>query len=225
MTSRRTPARPPTPRRRFDPRRIVAIAVATATLAGFGIAASPVIAADGTVTIKDNVFQPAAVSVGVNETVTWSNLGARNHTVTADDGSFDSGPLEPGDAFATVFPTAGSFPYHCAIHPTMRGTITVGAGAPAASVSVAPVTTPPGTLPPSFSPVPTQVPPPSVASPSTTALASAGGSAGPAGSGGADPGAVSSTLPGVGLPAIGVIALLLVVLVALSFVVPRRRRG
>ena len=49
--------------------------------------------------------------------VTWTNLGSGPHTVTADDGSFDSGPLVPGTCFSQPFPTAGLVTYHCALHP------------------------------------------------------------------------------------------------------------
>jgi plastocyanin len=47
------------------------------------------------------------------------------HTVTADDGSFDSGPIAQGETFSQVFNAAGSVGYHCEIHPQMTGTIIV----------------------------------------------------------------------------------------------------
>jgi hypothetical protein len=45
--------------------------------------------------------------------------------VTADDGSFDSGPLAPRASFGRTFPSAGLFTVHCAIHPQMVGAVTV----------------------------------------------------------------------------------------------------
>jgi plastocyanin len=45
--------------------------------------------------------------------------------VTADDGSFASGTLAQDAAFTRAFPTAGTFAYHCAIHPSMIGTVVV----------------------------------------------------------------------------------------------------
>jgi len=48
--------------------------------------------------------------------------------VTADDGSFDSGDLEPSDGFSWYFDTPGTYTYTCADHPWMTGTIIVGDG-------------------------------------------------------------------------------------------------
>jgi plastocyanin len=91
------------------------------------------------VTIANFAFGPASISVPVGSTVTWTNQDSTNHTVTADDGSFDSGPLAPGATFSQTFDTAGTFTYHCAIHSSMKGTITVTA---ATSASPAPSTAP-----------------------------------------------------------------------------------
>jgi plastocyanin len=77
------------------------------------------------VVISDFQFAPADMSVAVGTTVTWSNQGPSGHTVTADDGSFDSGTITAGSSFANTFDTAGTFTYHCSIHPQMTGTITV----------------------------------------------------------------------------------------------------
>ena len=78
------------------------------------------------VAIKDFSFQPASISVAVGSTVTWTNNDTTGHTVTADDGSFDSGTVAPGATFSHTFDTAGTFTYHCNIHPSMTATITVG---------------------------------------------------------------------------------------------------
>jgi plastocyanin len=47
------------------------------------------------------------------------------HNITADDASFTSGNLPPGNTFEHTFTVAGSYAYHCSIHPTMKGTVTV----------------------------------------------------------------------------------------------------
>ena len=59
--------------------------------------------------------------------VAWVNCesSATEHTVTADDGAYDSTPLAVGKAFARTFPTAGTFTYHCEPHPFMKGRIVV----------------------------------------------------------------------------------------------------
>ena len=77
------------------------------------------------VTIIDFAFEPASLLVEAGMVVTWTNLGAGAHTVTADDGAFDSGPLAPGTCCSQAFPTPGLVTYHCAVHPQMTGAVTV----------------------------------------------------------------------------------------------------
>ncbi|HVC27163.1 MAG TPA: cupredoxin domain-containing protein [Nitrososphaerales archaeon] len=71
---------------------------------------------------------PVTVVVGVNNTVTWVNNDSAPHTVTANDGSFDSGNMAPTGAFTFTFTTPGTYHYHCIYHPWMVGTIIVKAG-------------------------------------------------------------------------------------------------
>ena len=69
-------------------------------------------------------FVPGAVSISVGSSVDWSNSDSTEHHPTADDGSWDADL--PAGADGTVrFNTAGTWSYHCSIHPTMTGTITV----------------------------------------------------------------------------------------------------
>jgi plastocyanin len=82
-------------------------------------------AAGQAVTIQDFKFSPDAITVPVGATVTWTNADSTQHTVTADDGSFDSGPLDSGATFSQTFATAGTFTYHCNIHSNMTATVTV----------------------------------------------------------------------------------------------------
>ncbi len=67
--------------------------------------------------------QPLTVPVGT--TVVWTNKDSAAHTVTASDGSFDSGSLDQGATFSFTFSKAGTFNYTCQFHPNMKGTITV----------------------------------------------------------------------------------------------------
>jgi len=81
------------------------------------------------VAIGDNFFDPLDVAVEPGSTITWTNNGDEPHTVTADDGSFDSGRLNPGDSYTVAFGGQGTVRYHCEIHPEeMRGSVTVGGG-------------------------------------------------------------------------------------------------
>jgi plastocyanin len=79
----------------------------------------------GASTLGNRAFAPDQVDIAVGGTVTWSNTDTVAHTTTADQGSWDSGSVAPGGKFSSTYSTAGTFPYHCAIHPGMVGTITV----------------------------------------------------------------------------------------------------
>jgi plastocyanin len=83
-----------------------------------------------TVSIRDFSFEPAQLSVEPGTTVTWTNEGNEPHTVTADNGLFDSGVLYPGDSYSVQFDGMGTLSYYCTLHPSMRGGITVGGGTP-----------------------------------------------------------------------------------------------
>jgi plastocyanin len=107
---------------------MLAGALATALIVvALGLGARSVAAQESAaVSIVDFAFQPASVEIATGGTVTWTNTGQAPHTVTADDGSFDSGTLSPGTTFSQTFATAGTFTYHCNIHPQMTATVIVG---------------------------------------------------------------------------------------------------
>ncbi len=82
--------------------------------------------------IKDFSFSPSTLSVkgvviaGVNPKVTWINRDSVSHTVTVDSGTGpNSSILKPGDTYTYTFTKVGTFNYHCNIHPSMKGTVTV----------------------------------------------------------------------------------------------------
>ena len=145
-------------------RRQVLSAVSKATVAGVGaalvarplgiIGTQPSAAAQGSasVGIVDFAFDPSSVAVDAGATVTWTNQGPSPHTVTADDGSFDSGTLNAGASFSFTFASAGTVSYHCTIHPNMVGSVVVSGGAtpetptaPAAETATAPAAVMPTT--------------------------------------------------------------------------------
>lgn len=82
-------------------------------------------ASTATVSIKNMAFNPLSLSVTTGTTVTWVNNDTTAHTVTADDGSFNSGIIATGAKFTWAFSTAGTFAYHCTLHPEMMGTVVV----------------------------------------------------------------------------------------------------
>jgi plastocyanin len=81
---------------------------------------------DRTVALYDNYFQPSQITVAAGTTVRWVNSGRHQHTVTSDDGLWDSGELLSGSSYARTFTAPGTYPYHCAIHAgEMRGVVIV----------------------------------------------------------------------------------------------------
>ena len=85
--------------------------------------------ADATVTvhIKDFAYNPATLTVAPGTVVRFVNDDGEAHTVTALDRSFDSSGLDTGNAWAYRFAKPGRYPYFCALHPFMKGTVVVRA--------------------------------------------------------------------------------------------------
>jgi plastocyanin len=103
-----------------------ALAVSAALRAG----AAPLAAAPQNVGLVDFQFVPETIFVKLGDAVSWKNNGMFAHTVTAADGSFDSGNLDPGQSFLQTFGQAGVFLYYCKYHGTktgqgMHGTVVV----------------------------------------------------------------------------------------------------
>lgn len=82
-------------------------------------------AAPAAVSMAYITYAPAHLEVLVGRPVVWSNDSARNHTVTADDGSFDSGRLAVGERFTHTFMSEGEVTYHCDLHAGMAGMLDV----------------------------------------------------------------------------------------------------
>jgi plastocyanin len=72
-------------------------------------------------------FDPSEITVAAGGSVTFVDAGKEAHTATADGASFDTGTLNPGESKAVTFDEAGSFAYHCSLHPWMKGTVVVTA--------------------------------------------------------------------------------------------------
>ena len=134
--------------------RVVPLALVTATLAcggystptgptGGGQMSSPPPAGTVAVSIQDFSFSPASVTIKAGTTVRWTNQGPSAHTTTSDGGVWTSGTLNApsgaggymggGTAAGTFdfrFTQAGTFAYHCSLHPPsmypgFTGTVTV----------------------------------------------------------------------------------------------------
>jgi plastocyanin len=77
------------------------------------------------VTIESFAFNPDSLTIKVGDTVTWTNKDSVGHTITEDKGAFDSGSINNGATFSFTFKTAGTFSYHCTVHPNMTAKIIV----------------------------------------------------------------------------------------------------
>ena len=77
------------------------------------------------VSIAGFAFSATSLSVAKGTKITWKNNDATTHTVTSDDGTFDSGNIAPGGSYSYTFADAGTFAYHCKIHPTMKAKVVV----------------------------------------------------------------------------------------------------
>ena len=97
------------------------------------------------VSIANFAFHPDTITVviGVNNTVIWTNNDATSHTVMSDSSLFGSGILTPHATYTFTFDQAGTYGYHCSIHPSMTGAVHVVSQTPtntttSSSASVSP---------------------------------------------------------------------------------------
>lgn len=118
---------------RATARRVLRLA-GLATLAALWLAAGGAIASSEgyiSVTMLDNVFKPEIMRVPVGTDVEWRNDGINVHNVTADDGTYASGNLEPGQEFTRTFAEPGVYKFTCTLHGAagvggMIGMVVVG---------------------------------------------------------------------------------------------------
>ncbi|WP_406197479.1 cupredoxin domain-containing protein [Kitasatospora sp. NBC_01560] len=99
---------------------------ATASSSGSGAASTP--AGQLTVTIQDFLFHPDNLTVAPGATITVTNQDSAEHTLTATTAGkeFDTGVLATGQSATITAPSApGTYPFHCDIHPSMKGTLVV----------------------------------------------------------------------------------------------------
>src|SRR5919202_1681091 len=89
------------------------------------VVAAPAHAATINVKITKSGFSPSSVRINFGDTVKWTNSGSANHQVVANNGLFASPILGPNHSYSFTFKTAGRFPYHDAIHPSLKGVVSV----------------------------------------------------------------------------------------------------
>jgi plastocyanin len=86
--------------------------------AALGLGSAPAIAQESTQTVNAQTlhFTPDTLEVAAGTTVVWNNLDPFAHTVTSDDGIFDSGMFNTGESYSLTFTTPGRYQYYCIPH-------------------------------------------------------------------------------------------------------------
>lgn len=77
------------------------------------------------VKVVNFAFRPRSLTISAGTKVRWV-VREGTHSTTSNTGLWNSGVLSQGETFGRVFRKAGTFKYHCSVHPSaMRGVITV----------------------------------------------------------------------------------------------------
>jgi plastocyanin len=114
-------------------KKALALATAACALAVVGFAFAG-LTASKTVTITSTAFKPKTVTIAGGDTVTWKNTDTVNHQVVANSGAFASGQIAPKHVYAKRIDTPGTYNYHDALHPTLKGTVKVTGAPPSVSI-------------------------------------------------------------------------------------------
>ena len=75
--------------------------------------------------LGDKAYQPKPIEIPVSGSVSWTNDDRIAHSVTATEGEFDSGVMQPDEVFESTFDKVGGFEYYCMLHPSMVGHVVV----------------------------------------------------------------------------------------------------
>ena len=110
--------------------RLLAALTLAATSLGLGASSQVLAEAGDYISVKaaDDYFDAEVTRVPVGTTIEWRNVGRNAHTVTADDGSFDSGNMAPGAEYSHAFTVAGVYRYYCVYHGARGGVGMAGIG-------------------------------------------------------------------------------------------------
>jgi plastocyanin len=101
-----------------------------AAACGSSSPSAPTVAADVTISMVGNLaaqsFAPNPTTMRVGQTVAWKNNDSITHDVMQDASRFQTGTVSSGaTSSAIAMSAAGTFTYHCTIHPGMVGTLVV----------------------------------------------------------------------------------------------------
>ena len=90
---------------------------------GGGSSSTPAKQSTNTVTIVNFAFSPATLTITKGTVVTWQNNDGVAHTATADNGTWNTGNIPSGGSKSIAFVSAGTFAYHCTVHPMMTASV------------------------------------------------------------------------------------------------------
>ncbi|HEY7017340.1 MAG TPA: cupredoxin domain-containing protein [Gaiellaceae bacterium] len=116
--------------------RTVVLAAAAAVALTVPAASQTAATATKTITIKATAFSPTSRTITTGDAIKWTNGDTKNHQVVANNGSFASGTIGPNKSYTHTFNTAGTFNFHDALHPTLKGKIIVKGPPPAITIGV-----------------------------------------------------------------------------------------
>jgi len=114
-----------TPSRWFTVTWVLVFTLSAAACGSGSSSKAPAADARSTIQIKDFAYSPTSIVAKVGDTVTVKNVDSTAHTVTADDGSFDTGNLGAGATATVKIAKSGQLTYYCRIHNYMKGVIQV----------------------------------------------------------------------------------------------------
>jgi plastocyanin len=100
---------------------IAVMLVTVVTLAGPAPAAGKRL----NVLIENLKYNPDTITIDVGDTIVWTNNDEREHTVTADDSSFNSGRLKKGKSYTRTFDKPGRYSYGSDPSPRTKGVVIV----------------------------------------------------------------------------------------------------
>lgn len=112
----------------------MAVVVAAAAVGLGSVAAA--FAATVTVQIKANGFSPSTLTINHDDKITWRNADKVNHQVVANDGSFASPILKPGQTWTFTYTVAGTVGFHDALYPRLGGKLTVKGPPPSVALAL-----------------------------------------------------------------------------------------
>jgi len=109
---------------------LIAVACGSDSSSSTTSPSTPTTTPDVTINILGNngaqSYAPNPTTMRVGQTVSWMNTDTITHTATQDGGSFQTGNIAAGTTSTPIMmSSAGTFTYHCSIHPGMIATLTV----------------------------------------------------------------------------------------------------